>query len=157
MPSIKDKSTRELIAYQYTGPCKRNKTRAMIAVGYDEGYARSGDGQRSVYANIRVKQAIERIDAENKEISEQVAGMNDEFVMRKLLAGLSLAETKRDLVAIARFTELIGKTRAMFKDKVITDTTEQAELSEQAAHDADELLKLHRKQSAGPQLHKDTG
>lgn len=130
MPSIKDKSTRELIAYQYTGPCKRNKTRAMIAAGYDEGYARSGDGQKSVYANIHVKQAIERIDRENQEISEQAAGMSDEFVMKKLLQGLYRAEARGDLVAMRGYTELIGKTRAMFKDKVIQEHDEQRALSE---------------------------
>ena len=37
-----------------------------------------------------------------------------EFIVRKLLRGLELAEEKADLVSMARFSELLGKYKAIF-------------------------------------------
>ncbi len=153
MPCITDKKTVQLIAQTY---CRngRNKTRAMKEVGYGAGYADSGRGHRMVFGNVRVEQAIEDIDRENEEIKDEAASINDEYVMRKLIKGLRLAESKGDLVAIARFTELIGKTMAMFKDKVVTDPAQPQLMSEAKRRALIEALKIVE---ARPKLHKDTG
>lgn len=61
MPNIKDQSTVNAIARAFTSN-GRNKTQGMITVGYDKAYADSGKGQKSVYGNIRVIEAIKAID-----------------------------------------------------------------------------------------------
>ena len=77
MPSIKDNSTVQAIARIFCGEGKRNKTNTMIAVGYDEGYSNSGKGHKTVYENIRVKEAIAAIDAKGAEKQERTIASLD--------------------------------------------------------------------------------
>ena len=113
MPSIKNQETVDLIAQNY---CTNNynKTKAMVDAGYSPKYADSGNGHRFVFGNVQVKAAIAMQMAK---ISAKME-VTVEFIVQKLLTGLQLAEEKKDLVAIARFTELLGKYKAMFTDKV---------------------------------------
>ena len=70
MPSIKDDSTVEAIAQEFcsNGRCKQ---RALKAVEYKDSYAKeSGRGCKVVFSNVRVKQAIARIDAKQQAKSE---------------------------------------------------------------------------------------
>ena len=61
MPSIKDESTVEAIAQEFTSN-GRNKARALETIGYSKGYSNT-QGIGVVYSNLRVKQAIARIDS----------------------------------------------------------------------------------------------
>lgn len=125
MPSIRNPETVDLIAQNY---CTNNynKTRAMVDAGYSAKYADTGQAHRIVFGNVRVKAAIaEKIAEISKKIDVTV-----EFIVEKLLTGLQLAEQKQDLVAIARFSELLGRYKAMFTDKYQDDSGQQRELSE---------------------------
>ncbi len=62
MPSIKDHTTVQAIAREYCSN-GRNKTAAMVTVGYKQWYADGGRGQGIVYGNERVINAIEAIDS----------------------------------------------------------------------------------------------
>ena len=61
MPSIKDDSTVEAIAREFTSN-GRNKAAAMRTIGYAESSCVSGQAQGDVYNNLRVKAAIKAID-----------------------------------------------------------------------------------------------
>ena len=64
MPTIKNQETVDLIAHNY---CKNghNKTRALIDAEYKPGYADSGTSHKVVFGNVRVKEAIAKIEAES--------------------------------------------------------------------------------------------
>lgn len=62
MPDIQDKSTVEAIAREFTSN-GRKKGPAMRTIGYAESCCVSGRAMGSVYDNVRVKEAIARIDA----------------------------------------------------------------------------------------------
>ena len=113
MPSIKDQSTVELVARLFCGECKRNKTQTLEKAGYGVGYA-AGRGHVPVFGNVRVMQAISRIDTK----SVKKADLTIQHVLADLDWGIRKAREKQDLVAIARFSELRGRYLAMFTDKV---------------------------------------
>lgn len=62
MPNIKDKSTVEAIAREFTSN-GRNKTEALRTIGYKDSYC-DNNGTGVVYTNARVIEAIARIDAD---------------------------------------------------------------------------------------------
>ena len=64
MPSIKDDSTVEAIAREFTST-GRNKTETLKTIGYTEKYADSR-GLKVVFGNVRVKEAIARLDAKTQ-------------------------------------------------------------------------------------------
>ena len=66
-----------------------------------------------------IKQAIE----DNKASMVAKLDVTVEFIVNKLLTGLAMAETKQDLSAMARFSELLGRYKTMFTDKVETNAT----------------------------------
>ena len=112
MPNICNNETIETIAENY---CSNsfNKSQALITTGYDEAYAKSGTGLK-IYDNLRVKAAI----AKRMALNCAKIDVTVKFIVEKLLLGLTLAEEKKDLVAIARFTELLGRYKAMFTEKI---------------------------------------
>ena len=65
MPNIKDDSTVEAIAREFTSN-GRNKAKALETMGYSKGYANT-QGIIVVYSNVRVKEAIARIDDDSAE------------------------------------------------------------------------------------------
>ena len=67
MPSIRDKSTVEAIARGFIEN-KRNKTKGLLTAGYAKRYALTC-GQK-LYEDIRVKDAIAKIDAVSAEKAE---------------------------------------------------------------------------------------
>ena len=114
MPCIRDENLVEALANEYIKN-GMNKSKALIAVGYKEKYAHTL-GLR-LLEDIRVREAIARIKAKTtKDISLTVAD-----VLADLEYGLNEAKNRKppDLQAIARFSELRGKTLAMFTDKVL--------------------------------------
>ncbi len=90
MPSIKDNSTVEAIAREFTsnGRCQE---KAMLVVGYSKAYARSGLGQR-IYADIRVKAAIKALDGEKQQKYEH----NQEISIDKLYSDYARLLEKAD-------------------------------------------------------------
>ena len=74
MPSIKDQSTVEAIAREFTSN-GRNKEKAMRTIGYAESSCKSGKAVGDVYGNLRVIAAIKAIDdkmAEEQDISREI-------------------------------------------------------------------------------------
>jgi len=99
MPSIKDQSTVQAIAREFIDN-GRNKTQAMITIGYDPVYADSGCGQKSVYGNIRTIDAIKAIDEQSRvDLGVTIASQQAEH--QRLAA---LAESKGDLATATRLS-----------------------------------------------------
>jgi len=65
MPSIKDQSTVNAIAREFTTN-GRNKEAAMRKIGYAESSCKSGKAVKDVFGNLRVREAIEAIDRESQ-------------------------------------------------------------------------------------------
>ncbi len=89
MPCIKDKSTVEVIARIFTsnGRCKGL---TLSTAGYSDAYAlEGGRGCDKVFSNVRVKEAIARIDAETKEKLEH----NREIAIKLLTENLEALKT----------------------------------------------------------------
>lgn len=141
MPSIKDNSTVEAIAREFTSN-GRNKERAMRTIGYAESSCKSGKAVKDVYGNLRVKQAIARIDAKTSEKIEH----NQEIAIKKLYAdyeNLETAALRGNIAAIQARTaiirelnEITGQHKKIFIDK----TPQQRELDESQALLADEFI-----------------
>lgn len=117
MPSRLTDERAEAIAQAY---CTNgfNKTNGLRSIKKADGSQYYSDGYcltlgHKLYKNIRVKKAMDSIKAK---IAEKV-DVTVEFIVEKLLAGLILAEQKGDLVSMARFTELLGRHKAIFTDK----------------------------------------
>ena len=115
----------------YCGDCNYNATAAAKAANYapkakNRDNACSQAGHQNI-RNSKIKEAIRVYQAKTaKKIDVTV-----EFVVEKLLKGLAIAEECNNLAAMARFTELLGRHKAMFTDNVNqTDTQQQRELDE---------------------------
>ena len=148
IPNIKDDSTVEAIAREFTSN-GRNKTQAMITVGYDPVYADGGRGQNSVYGNTRTKEAISRIDAElGAEAGRTVAGVDKLYQQAYDLAKQS-NQPSAMVSASTGIARLYGMDKDASTDKQDTPTTltpEQADIARAAAKRMTEIS-----------LSKDTG
>ena len=113
MPNIRDQSTVEAIAREFCGEGKRNKTRTMVKIGYDEGYADSGKGHRTVFGNIRVCAAIKAID--DAETAKNP--LTIQSVLENIEWGIKKARDTNDLPALARLSELQGKYLSMWSEQ----------------------------------------
>jgi len=82
----------------------------MREVGYDEAYADSGKGHKTVYGNIRVIEAIRAIDM----VSAAKSELTIKSVLKNLAYGIQQAIGGNDLPALARLTELQGKYLSMW-------------------------------------------
>ena len=65
MPRTINKEKAELLASIYCTTGHYNKSESMVLAGYKDSYARSGLGLKT-YDNIRVKEAIARIEAKSR-------------------------------------------------------------------------------------------
>ena len=144
MPCITDKLTREILAKNYveTG---YNKSQACLKTGYSEAFANHGKGCK-LFERKDVQEAVSAYI----ELKDEAEGIDSDYVMRKLTRGLRKAEAKNDIVGMARFTELIGKTMAMFKDKVVQEQDEERALSKRELEEAADYTKW--KCLRGPEL-----
>ena len=87
MPSVKDQSTAEAIAREYTSN-GRDKAQAMRTIGYAESSCKSGKAVGDVYGNLRVKAAIKAIDGKN----EEKAGFTRADQRQRLVNSYAMAE-----------------------------------------------------------------
>jgi len=132
----------------YTGDCFYNKLASAKAAGYAPN-AKNRDnvcgqlGHKLVKIG-KIRAAIDEIKAKKAEKIE----VSVEFIVSKLMKGLSLAESKQDLVAMARFSELLGKYKAMFTENVRTTTERQRELSEKEKAEAREIATIRLRAGA---------
>lgn len=136
MPTITDKRVCDTLAKHYveTG---YNKSQACLKTGYSEAFANHGKGCK-LFERKDVQEAISAYIG----LKDEAGGIDSDYVMRKLTKGLRLAESKNDIVGMARFTELIGKTMAMFKDKVVQEQDEEHALSAAQELEAKRIAKL---------------
>lgn len=118
MPCIKDKSTVEAIAREFTsnGRCKQ---RALKAVGYSNAYAlEGGRGCDVVFSNVRVKAEIAKIDGEMAE----KAGMTIKRMHQQYEEDRQFARSVRAAGAAVSASISIARLFGMDKDaKVNTD------------------------------------
>lgn len=94
----------------YCGDCNYNGHKSALAAGYSKKTANAISAEN--LSKPIIKKAISKKMAE---LAEKIE-LSVEFIVQKLLLGLQLAEQKKDLVAMARFSELLGKHKAMFTD-----------------------------------------
>ena len=110
MPNIKDQSTVEAIAREYCDN-GRNKLEALKTIGYKPSYYNTlGIGR--VYSNIRVIDAIGRIDAETRKDSRTTRELRQSF-WRK-----TYKDTKVNMADRLRASELDGRSEADFTDNI---------------------------------------
>ncbi len=129
MPNIKDQSTVEAIAREFTSN-GRNKTRAMIAIGYDEAYSDSGKGHKSVYGNLRVIEAIKAIDDKTRAESVASRKQRQEFWTNTM-------NNDPLMINKLRASELLGRSEADF-----TDNINSQNIQKPALLTPDEVLEL---------------
>lgn len=103
----------QALVRHYCGDAKYNGSEAYRRAGYSLCKGWEHNAIKVLHKDY-VKAAIQAKIAENSKKIEVTV----EFIVQKLLTGLALAEKKQDLVAIARFSELLGKYKAMFTDNV---------------------------------------
>jgi hypothetical protein len=111
MPSIKDHTTVQAIAREYCSN-GRNKTEAMVKVGYTAVYANGGRGQGMVYGNERVIEAIKAIDGAGAEQSERTVQSIDTMYQR----AYDLAETTKQSSSMVSACTGIARLYGMDKD-----------------------------------------
>ncbi len=133
MPSIKDQSTVNAIAQEFTSN-GRNKTQAMLTIGYDDEYADSGVGQKSVYGNVRVIAAIKAIDDK----IEQKYDSSRESLISKLMDIINkTTSTAKEITSAA---SLIGDFMGHKRDLAPNKAKEQAILARMSSEDKELAL-----------------
>lgn len=121
---------RKCFLKHYLGDAYFNATEAAKKAGYSEKTAYS-QGQRLLKA------------VEIKKLIEKAVDVSEGFIKEKLLLGLTLAESKKNTTAMARFLELMCRTKGMLTDNInTTDLTRQKELDEREKAEAAELARL---------------
>ena len=139
MPNIKDDSTVEAIAQEFTsnGRCKG---KALEAIGYSKGYANT-QGIIVVYSNVRVKAAIAKIDAKTAKILD-----HDRAIAIDLLtsdyANLAIKAGKGDIQAIQARTSIVRELNAISQLHSITSLTPQAAPKPMTDADRDKLIAM---------------
>lgn len=153
MPDIRDKSTIKAIAREFTSN-SRNKTQAMITVGYDEGYADSGKGHKTVFGNIRVIAEIKRIDDEREAESDFTRADQ----LKSLNTAKDLATTQKQPAALVSAIREQNEMLGYHRDKAPNQEKQQAianRMSEQEKAIAEEVARILTDKAAnGPKLSK---
>lgn len=136
MPDIRNKETCEVLAQNY---CTNsfNKAQAMIDTGYEHSYAFSGEGQK-IYKKVQVRTAITaemaKIRAESKNKADYIRGLHE--------SGVQLSLEKGDLVNYTRNVEGLGRSYAVYTDKVQDITDQQRQLTESEKAEAKRLADI---------------
>lgn len=98
MPCIKDQSTVDAIALEFTSN-GRNKGKALTEVGYSNSYSNEGGrGCDVVFHNVRVIEAIKAIDAKTAVKLEH----NRDIAISILTEALVIARAKKDNTGIVQ-------------------------------------------------------
>ena len=100
-----------------------------------------------VMTNIKVQSMIRSIQHEREEENRMRAIRREEFVLKKLMEEVEYGDKASSRI---RALELLGKTVAMFSDKVELDTKKNQRTSEEVTED----LKLKLQKLLGDQCHK---
>lgn len=138
MPSIKDQPTIIALAKEYCSN-GRNKTEAMVTIGYSRHYADGGRGQGMVYGNDRVKAAIAEVDAGNAaEAGYTVEQCQKEYEQARQL-GISLNQPSAVVSAVTGKARLYG----FDKDNQVNDD-QAREIDASKADQARQLIRLQR-------------
>lgn len=107
-----------------------NATEAAKLAGYSKKTAYSS-GQRLLKT------------VEIKKLLEKAIDVSEEFIKEKLLLGLTMAENKKNTTAMARFLELMCRTKGMLTDNInTTDTQRQRELDEKQVQEAERIASI---------------
>ncbi len=146
IPSIKDESTVEAIAREFCSN-GRKKQEALASIGYADSYAtESGRGCEVVFSNVRVKQAISRIDAIQAQIGHRTVKNLDAMYQN----AHDVAETMKNPNAMA--TNITGIARLYNMDQPADGDTTQPLSPEQRT-----AAMAAAKAATGPKLSKETG
>lgn len=133
MPDIRHKGTRQAIAKAFLGN-GRNQAKALLEADYSYNYAYNGKGAKLF--DRRDLQAA--IDTAEDEINRKTDVTHAEIIARlRLYSGLDEAKESDNLKPITsgdqlKSLELLGKSKAMFKDKVITEDAADSPTPEEA-------------------------
>ena len=143
MPSIKDKSTVDAIAVEFTSN-GRNKEQALKTMGYAESTYKSGRGCKDVYGNTRVKTAIAKIDAKTiakaeYERTESMIRKEELFVAIKVKALAGNLDAIRTAAGLLTNMDTIC---GLIKTHVVQEQAEERALSERERVLADRIAKL---------------
>ena len=142
MADIRDKSTVDAVAREFVAN-GRNKTQAMIAVGYDPAYSDSGKGHKLIYGNKRVIDAIAKIDAKhekklehNRTIAIALLHKNIEYLTPAAESGdtraiSALTAVIRELSAISSLHSATTNVNNITKD--VPQSSQEIEAGEEAA------------------------
>ncbi len=123
----------------YTGDCKYNGTEAARRAGYKGNSNTLGQVSKENLLKPTIKAAIQ---AKAAKVAEKI-DVSVEFVVKKLLNALNIAEERNNLAAIARILELLGRYKAMFTDNITTtDVIRQRELDEAEQAEAIRLSEI---------------
>ncbi len=105
MPSIKDDSTVEAIAREFTSN-GRNAELALKAVGYTDNYAEHRS--KCVLSNVVVKQAIASIDARNSEKNEWTVERSQQLLLESRAHAVGLRQPSAEISAVIAINRLYG-------------------------------------------------
>lgn len=132
MPDIRHKGTIRELAFAYINN-GRKQEQSMIDIGYSKAYAKSYCGK--MWDNKAVLDAVDTLEAE---INRKTDVTHAEIIARlRLYSGLDTAKDSDELKPITsgdqlKSLELLGKSKAMFKDKVITEDAADSPTPEEA-------------------------
>ena len=151
MPSIKDETTVEAIAREYTSN-GRKKGIALQTVGYANSYSIDGGrGCNVVFSSVRVKAAIARIDEEQAQIGHRTVEGLDKMYQAAFDASNELKQPSAMVSAVTGIARLYG----MDKDTHVNEDTAQELSPEQARRYRDMAGIANKDKIAGPQLRKE--
>lgn len=121
MPDIRDNSTVEAIARAFTSN-GRKKGQALRDVGYPDATSKSGARLKDIYENVRVKDAIAGIDAEN----ERITGVSREDMEQRILKAFDLGEKLRDSKAMTSAARALNSMRGYDQEKAPNEDAARA-------------------------------
>lgn len=150
MPTIRNQETVDLIAQNYCSN-GHNKEKALKTVGYSDSYAETL-GHTKVYGNIRVKEAISKIEAKNKakiEHNYQIAISE----LNQVIANLKPKAESGDTQANQALTQAIREKNAIagLHKQEIKHTTDdqQRKLNAKEQAEAKRLASIRLRQGTG--------
>jgi len=97
----------------YCGDCNYVGTKAYLAAGYAKCTGWQHNAIKVLHNNY-IKEAIQVYQAKKAEKIDVTV----EFIIQTILKALDLAQRKQDLPAIARFTDQLGRYKAMFTENI---------------------------------------
>jgi len=142
MPKLTGKQ--QAFVEHYCGDANYNGAKACRLAGY------SVHTDHEQAARLLTKDSIKQaVAAKKADISKNIE-VTVTYIVSKLLLGLQIAEQKQDLVAMARFSELLGRWKAMFTDNLnTTDLVKQKQLTDKETAEARRIASIRLQQAAG--------